>query len=54
MGVWLSTDAAKFLSGRFVSANWSVDDLVKRKDEIVAGNDLKMIYQGTFGLDQFN
>ncbi|KAJ9602258.1 hypothetical protein H2200_013113 [Cladophialophora chaetospira] len=52
-GVWLATDAARFLTGRFISANWSVDDLVKRKDEIVAGNDLKVVYQGTFGLDQF-
>jgi len=52
-GVWLATDAAKFLSGRFISANWSVDDLQKRKDEILGGNDLKMIYQGKFGLEQF-
>ncbi len=52
-GVWLATDAARFLTGRFVSANWSVDDLVKRKDEILAGNDLKVIYQGNFGLEQF-
>ena len=52
-GVWLATDAARFLTGRFVSANWSVDDLLKRKDEISAGNDLKVIYQGNFGLDQF-
>jgi hypothetical protein len=52
-GVWLSTDAAHFLSGRFVSANWDVEDLVKRKDEILGGNDLKFVYQGKFGLDQF-
>ena len=52
-GVWLATDAAKFLTGRFVSANWDVEDLVKRKEEILAGNDLKMVYQGKFGLDQF-
>lgn len=51
--VWLATDAARFLTGRFISVNWSVDDLVKRKDEILAGNDLKLAYQGTFGLDQF-
>ena len=52
-GVWLATDAARFLTGRFVSANWSVEDLVRRKEEISAGNDLKVVYQGTFGLDQF-
>lgn len=52
--VWLSTDAARFLTGRFISANWSVEDLVKQKGKISAGNDLKMVYQGTFGLDQFD
>ena len=52
--VWLSTDAARFLSGRFVSANWSVNDLMKQKEKIMAGNDLKLVYQGTFGLDQFS
>jgi len=51
--VWLATNSAKFLTGRFVSANWDVDDLVKRKEEILGGNDLKMVYQGKFGLDQF-
>lgn len=51
--VWLATDAARFLSGRFVSANWSVDDLQKQKDRIVASSDLKLSYAGTFGLDQF-
>lgn len=53
-GVWLSTDAANFLNGRFVSVNWDVEDLMKKKDQITAGNDLKMVYQGQFGLDQFN
>lgn len=52
-GVWLATDAADFLTGRFVSANWSVEDLVKKKDAILASNDLKVVYQGRFGLDQF-
>lgn len=51
--VWLATNNARFLSGRFVSANWSVDDLQQRKDHILASTDLKMIYAGTFGLDQF-
>ena len=51
--VWLATDAASFLNGRFVSANWDVEDLMQRKDEILAGNDLKVVYQGRFGLDQF-
>ena len=41
------------MNGRFISANWSVDDLMARKDEIAGGNDLKIMYQGRFGLDQF-
>lgn len=52
-GVWLSTDAARFLSGRFVSANWSVEDLVRKGKDIQAGSDLTVVYQGKFGLDQF-
>jgi hypothetical protein len=51
--VWLATKAAKFLTGRFISANWSVDDLMRRKDEILARTDLKVVYQGNFGLEQF-
>lgn len=54
IGVWLSTDAAEFLNGRFISANWDVEDLMEMKEKIVSGNDLKMVYQGRFGLDQFS
>lgn len=50
-GVWLATNAAMFLSGRFISANWSVDELVQKKHTILAGNDLKIGYEGKFGLD---
>ncbi|KIX05171.1 uncharacterized protein Z518_06043 [Rhinocladiella mackenziei CBS 650.93] len=50
-GVWLATDSARFLSGRFVSANWSVDDLKMQMNELVSGNDLKMVLHGKFGLD---
>lgn len=52
--VWLATDNARFLSGRFVSANWSVDDLLQQKDVIRAGSDLTVTYAGKFGLEQFN
>ncbi|CAJ2501321.1 Uu.00g041740.m01.CDS01 [Anthostomella pinea] len=37
VAVWLSHPHARFLSGRVVAAVWDVDDLVARKDEIVAG-----------------
>ena len=52
--VWLATNSARSLSGRFVSANWCMDELAARKDESVAGNDLKMVYERKFGLGQFD
>lgn len=51
-GVWLATDEARFLSGRFVSANWSVEDLRRMKEQIEAGDDLKLVYQGKLGLEE--
>jgi hypothetical protein len=48
--VWLTTPAASFLSGRFVSVNWDVEELLARKDEITGGNDLKTVIQGQFGV----
>ncbi|RFU31436.1 hypothetical protein B7463_g4903, partial [Scytalidium lignicola] len=32
--LWLTTEEAKFLNQRYVSANWDVDELVRRKEEI--------------------
>ncbi|KAF1847866.1 NAD(P)-binding protein [Cucurbitaria berberidis CBS 394.84] len=56
VGVWLAAwdglDRA-FLSGRFVTSNWDVEDLVKRKEEILAGNLLKMDLNATLGAAQF-
>ena len=51
--VFLATPAATFLSGRFVSANWDVDELVARKDEIVSKDLLKVVLSGEFGAGQF-
>jgi len=53
--VWLAKDPkrASFLSGRYVCAEWSVEDLVERKDEIVTKNLLTVDMLGTFGKDQF-
>ncbi|RYP58786.1 hypothetical protein DL769_008803 [Monosporascus sp. CRB-8-3] len=47
--VWLAGDNAKFLSGRAISVNWSVDDLVARRQEIVKNDLLKMHLKGDFG-----
>ncbi|KAK4232722.1 hypothetical protein C8A03DRAFT_39676 [Achaetomium macrosporum] len=51
--VWLSTEKAKFLSGKVIASNWSVDDLVERKEEIQKGKLLQMDLTGRFGKDQF-
>jgi NAD(P)-dependent dehydrogenase (short-subunit alcohol dehydrogenase family) len=36
--VWLCSGDKKFLSGRYVSVNWDVDELERRKDEIMEKN----------------
>ncbi|KAF2716179.1 NAD(P)-binding protein [Polychaeton citri CBS 116435] len=51
MAVWLSTEHSLFLNGRVVSSTWPVDELVSRKEEILAGSDLKVILQGKFGIE---
>ena len=33
------------MSGRYTNANWSVEDLVERKDQIVSKGDLRMELQ---------
>ena len=45
--VWLTSPAAAFLSGRFVWANWDVEEILARKDEIVQQNLLTMQLTGT-------
>jgi hypothetical protein len=42
-----------FLSGRYVAANWDVEGLVKRKDEILEKQLLKMDINATLGIAQF-
>ncbi|KAL5380600.1 hypothetical protein DPSP01_007664 [Paraphaeosphaeria sporulosa] len=49
---WEGADRA-FLSGRYLSANWDVEELVKRKEEIVEQNLLKMDLTGKFGEEHF-
>ncbi|PVH71991.1 NAD(P)-binding protein [Cadophora sp. DSE1049] len=52
VGVWLATDKAAFLTGKYVSANWDVEELVERKDEITGGK-LSVALVGDFGQEQF-
>jgi hypothetical protein len=53
---WVAADRARsdFLSGRVVCANWDVEELVARKSEIVAKNELTMQLAGSFGSEQFS
>jgi NAD(P)-dependent dehydrogenase (short-subunit alcohol dehydrogenase family) len=41
--IWLASDEAGFLGGRFVWANWDVEELVARKQEFEADKDLLKI-----------
>ncbi len=45
--VWLTKEIEKrrWLSGRLISANWDADELMKRKEEVVEGDLLKMKLQ---------
>lgn len=53
VAVWLTSEKAKFLSGRAIAAQWSVDDLVDREKEIVDGGLLQMALTGKLGKEQF-
>ncbi|KAK5656637.1 hypothetical protein OQA88_4617 [Cercophora sp. LCS_1] len=55
LAVWLAArEEAKFLSGRTIASNWSVDDLVLRKNEIVEGDLLRVNYVPKLGRDQLD
>lgn len=53
LGVWLSTDKASFLNGKYIESNWSVNELVERKEEIVQQGKLSVGLVGEFGSNQF-
>jgi len=40
--VWLTKEKREWLSGRYISANWDVEELEGMKQEIVKGDKLKM------------
>ena len=48
--VWLCQAKARFLSGRFIAANWGVQNLLSRRHEIVEKDLLKLTLQGDFGV----
>lgn len=44
--VWLASAESDFVRGRMTWANWDVDDLKAKKDEILNGDLLKMVLSG--------
>ncbi|KAI5787095.1 NAD-P-binding protein [Geopyxis carbonaria] len=46
VAVWLAGPEAGFLGGRYVSANWDMEEVLKRKAEIVEKDLLKMVLSG--------
>lgn len=40
--VWLSSEKREWLSGRYLSATWDMEELVSRREEIVGGDKLKV------------
>jgi NAD(P)-dependent dehydrogenase (short-subunit alcohol dehydrogenase family) len=56
VGTWLAGwegEDRAFLSGRFISSNWDVEDLVGRKEEIIKDDLLKMTLNAKLGHEQF-
>ncbi|KAJ0423344.1 hypothetical protein BJY00DRAFT_60175 [Aspergillus carlsbadensis] len=49
VAVWLSSGDRAFLSGRALMANWDVEELEARKQEIVEKDLLTICYRGEFG-----
>ncbi|UKZ66513.1 putative secondary metabolism biosynthetic enzyme [Trichoderma atroviride] len=49
VSLYLTTPQAEFLRGRFISANWAIDDLEAKKDEIVKQNLLTTYIRAKFG-----
>ena len=47
--VWLTTEEASFMNGRFLNVNWDVEELLERKEEIVKENKLVFGFVGKLG-----
>ena len=52
--VWLCSEQARWLTGRFVNTNWDMEDLLDRKDEVLKEDLLKIDLKGRFGKNQFD
>jgi hypothetical protein len=51
MAVWLASDEAAFLHGRYVWANWDVGELVELKEKIIDNKSLLKV--GIIGVPSF-
>ncbi|KAJ5153499.1 uncharacterized protein N7482_009977 [Penicillium canariense] len=50
VAVWLASGDKAFLSGRYIAANWNVEELEARKKEIKDGDFLTFGLRGKFGI----
>lgn len=46
---WLASEDARFLTGRYITANWDVTEILARKDEIIEKNLLTVGLNGLTG-----
>jgi hypothetical protein len=53
VAVWLSTPAARFLNGRYTTTNWDVEELLRRQEEVVEKDLLKVKLGGDFGPGEY-
>lgn len=38
--VWAVSPEAEFLKGKFIWSNWDVDELIAKKEELLASNEI--------------
>lgn len=53
VGVWLATEKADVLRGKYMESYWDVDDVIAKKEEIVSGGKLSFYLKGEFGKKLF-
>jgi hypothetical protein len=44
--LWLASPEARFLSGKFLWANWDIDELKARAEELKSGDELIITVNG--------
>lgn len=51
--LWLTTEKAKFMSGRVFNVTWDIEELLTRRKEVLKEDLLRFGFQGRLGSDQF-